>query len=256
MKTILLALLAPLVALAQTDISGATRKWTESQAASRAAPTLNTEGAALQDVTACRLTVCAPSGEHMDGGSALGYVWDNDRSLWVRAPDLDELLPVATGRRCEGVSARSVAVPSGRLLYATNGVTNIYSDGGTGAADGGANISVQLKCSTRPVPNGPERVSVTGQRDCYNVPYKRVGAIVTDAGVAVLAVAPCGCAKVQCNVATYVGQWTNATTACAATTCEKVAANDVWVSPLSCSDNNVAALAVSGTATCQVFEGR
>lgn len=86
--------------------------------------------------------------------------------------------------------------------------------------------------------------------------YLRKGAIVTDAGVAVLAVTPGTEVSVQCDVATYVSAFTDAGTACSATTCRKLAANSERYIALAPGYVSVAVLAVSGTATCQVYEAQ
>lgn len=135
----LAAVLLSLSAAGQTDPPAMTRKWSESQALTRAAPTLTTEGLDLSDIAGFRVTVCAASGQTLAGAGALqAYVYDNDLALWTRNPSLDITISTA-GARCLTFADIQTVVATGRGLFAATGVT----------VSGGTTVTVQMKAWTR-----------------------------------------------------------------------------------------------------------
>jgi hypothetical protein len=119
-KRVLVAALlfaTPLAALGDLMYS-----WTESQALSRAAPTLATEGISLADIRGYRVVASAGAAATITGGSLLCYYYSPNTARWARcSAALD--LTLATGAR-DSVSADfRVAAGAGRLLYAASSVT-------------------------------------------------------------------------------------------------------------------------------------
>lgn len=105
------------------DVGSNHRRWSESQILTRAAPTLVTEGMELRDIVAIRVAIDAGSGQTLSGaGSLLCYLWDNDDARWKRCPDLD-LSVTSSGIRDMVFGEQDVPVGSGRILFATSGVT-------------------------------------------------------------------------------------------------------------------------------------
>lgn len=97
-------------------------------------------------------------------------------------------------------------------------------------------------------------VSVAASAGPWDASFKRIGQMVsTSPTSANLQVPAASYLKVQCDAAAYVGQGQGSGTSCTATSCQKVAAGDVFYVRLLATEDYVAALAVSGTATCQVF---
>lgn len=133
---LLLTLFLPLLASAQ-DAAGTVRRWSESQALSRAAPsssclaTSGAEGMDLRNVRSFRVILEAESGQTLSAGTLLAYVYDFSLAAWVRNPDLDKTVSVTSGtQRRQAWPDQSVIVRTGCVLYATSSVT---ASGGTTA---------------------------------------------------------------------------------------------------------------------------
>lgn len=102
---------------------GYRRSTTESQALTRAAPTLATEGLDLDKVTHYQVTVCAETSRTLSGAGTLAAYWYNPGlAAWVRTPGLD-LTVSATAVRCMSFPQSRVNSGLGRVLYAATGVT-------------------------------------------------------------------------------------------------------------------------------------
>jgi hypothetical protein len=103
----------------------------------RAAPTVITEGLSLEDSYAFRVSLSAESGQTLSGAGTLrAYIWDTDDAAWIRSPDLDLVIGAThAGVRRVVWPDQEVMVPSGRMLYACDGVT----------ASGGTTATVTLK---------------------------------------------------------------------------------------------------------------
>jgi hypothetical protein len=100
--------------------------WTETQALTRAAPTLSSEGALLGGrETGIRVVLSAESTRTLSGAGTLRcYYYDNNLSAWIRNPDLDIALAAAhSGVRRVAFPDQAVFVPDGRILYAADAVT-------------------------------------------------------------------------------------------------------------------------------------
>jgi hypothetical protein len=137
---VLLLLLAP-VALALPP-----RYLHESQALTRAAPTLSTEGMSLEApggylVRGYMVSVCAESGSTLSGGGHLrAWVYHPDAALWMRNPDLD-LAVAVTGVRCQAWSdLRPGYFQVRRVLYAADSIT----------VSVGASVMVRVDGDTNP----------------------------------------------------------------------------------------------------------
>ncbi len=99
------------------------RDWSETQALTRAAPTLATEGMPLATVITFLVVAEADSGQTLTSGKIDFYLWDDVLGGWFIQPDKTWTLPAACSgkRRC----ASPVQVdfqPRGRVLAAANGV--------------------------------------------------------------------------------------------------------------------------------------
>lgn len=120
------ALLAGVVALADTDLPGKFRRWTEAQALTRAAPTVVTEGLPLVDVAGFRILVCPAANQALSGACTEKlWLWDNDIAAWVRSTTLDRSFSV-TGLGngvCWGSDDIPTVAGSGRVLAASSGCT-------------------------------------------------------------------------------------------------------------------------------------
>lgn len=98
----------------------------ETQALTRAAPTLATEGVSLARVTAYRITVCAPAGQTLTGGSVVPWVYQDRMSTpeWAKGdPSLALTVPASAPARCQIFKDIQVFVPFHRVLFATSAVT-------------------------------------------------------------------------------------------------------------------------------------
>lgn len=88
----------------------------------------------------------------------------------------------------------------------------------------------------------------------WDAAFDPAGTITSTAPASANLAVPAGSyLKVQCDVAAHLGQGTGSGTACTASTCEKVPAGRPWFVRLRSQQTHVAALAVSGTATCIVL---
>lgn len=98
--------------------------FSESQALTRAAPTLVTEGQDLKTLVAVTVIVEAPAGQTLSGAGTLKcYVWDDFVAGWTRVPGND-LTVTLSGDRRMGFPVFWVPGPrSSRLLFAASGVT-------------------------------------------------------------------------------------------------------------------------------------
>lgn len=127
------------------DLPGTTRLWSEVQdatgsPATRAAPTTVDEGMSLENVDGFRVMVSAASGETLSGaGNLRAYLWDTDLAAWIRNPELD-IAVTTSGQRRLVFADQEVKVPSGRVLYAADGIT--FSAGTAG-------VTVQIKAWLR-----------------------------------------------------------------------------------------------------------
>lgn len=119
------ALLAAVPALAL-----GTRGWTESQSATRDAPTLATEGMRLSDVTGFRLTACATTGTIATACTLKAYIRNESTGLWVRSASADaeglghldwQILEADVGKACVTFPDQQPVARRGSVLYATSG---------------------------------------------------------------------------------------------------------------------------------------
>lgn len=119
--------------------NGQVRRWTEAQALTRAAPTLESEGLSLNEVNGYRLFLDAANGQTLSGGGTLqAYYWCADTNSWIRNFDLDQPIPAGAAGQNKVVFADLVlSTPFGRVLYAANAVT---TSGGT--------VTVRIVAST------------------------------------------------------------------------------------------------------------
>jgi hypothetical protein len=99
------------------------KNWSESQALTRAAPTLVSEGLSLVRCKGFRVYVQAEATRTLSGAGALrAYLWNG--SGWIRNTELDiELSADQAGIRTAVFPDQEVVVPRGRVLYAADGVT-------------------------------------------------------------------------------------------------------------------------------------
>jgi hypothetical protein len=138
-----LALLVASSAQAQTT-SGQYRKWSESQALTRAAPTnscyadTSPEGMDLRNVRGYRVIIEAASGQTLSGGGTLhAYVYSPVVSAWIRNNDLDLTVDASSVRR-QIFPDLETKVRAGCVLYATSSVTvssgtvTVYIEADTG----------------------------------------------------------------------------------------------------------------------------
>lgn len=108
---------------------------------SSTAPTSESDGVSLVKSEGLRVTVCAPAGDQVDGGSLQSWYYDNTLQRWMRTPELDLPVPVSPGQRCINFGDLQPLVKEGRALWKPSGVGHI-SDGG--AVTDGGNITVQV----------------------------------------------------------------------------------------------------------------
>jgi hypothetical protein len=103
-----------------------TTVFTESQALTRAAPTLATEGILLGGrETGLRVVLSAEDTRTLSGAGTLRcYYYDNTLAAWIRNPDLDISITAshASVRRV-AFPDQAIFVPNGRILYAADSVT-------------------------------------------------------------------------------------------------------------------------------------
>lgn len=131
---ILLALL-PTLAIAGADPLYSVRRFSESQALTRTAPTaacdaaVSPEGMQLDSVRAVRVMLEAPSGQTLTGGTLRAYYYDWSRAGWFRNPAND--LTVTSGLAKQVWEDVAVYLRTGCLIYATDTVT--LSGAGTAA---------------------------------------------------------------------------------------------------------------------------
>lgn len=98
------------------------RSWTESQILTRLAPTLVTEGMDLSDVIGYRMTVCAPTGATITGGTVKCYVRPSSTATWQLC-EADLNVTPDTGAQCYSTPDVVVAVGFARVLYGNSGLT-------------------------------------------------------------------------------------------------------------------------------------
>lgn len=98
------------------------KSYQETQALTRAAPTAATEGASLAGATGYRVTVSAPSGQTITGGSILCYTYNPTLKRWARCKSAFDIT-LLTGVRDSPSEEFKVAVGGGRVLFATDSVT-------------------------------------------------------------------------------------------------------------------------------------
>lgn len=114
--------LAAGVALASGDyIGGAQVYWSETQAGTRAAPTLVTEGMDLTGLMSAHAVVLCADGSNITAGSMVSY-YRSPKQGWMPGPtSMNFALPTGGPKAVgpEGI----VTNPFGRWLYATSGVT-------------------------------------------------------------------------------------------------------------------------------------
>lgn len=105
------------------------REWQESQVASRAAPTVATEGMLLREVTGYRLTACATTGTIATACTLRAYVYSESTGLWVRSASADysglghldwQILAADVGKACVVFPDQQPVARRGRVLYATD----------------------------------------------------------------------------------------------------------------------------------------
>ena len=139
-KLAFVALLVPSMALATWSAvypaPSTNQSMMETQALTRAAPTLASDGATAgvtlgnpqlpasqSGIAGVSVTVCAEATRTLAGAGTLQfYAYDNALPEWSRISDLD--LPVtATGVRCQTFAGIWVNMARGRLLAAATGVT-------------------------------------------------------------------------------------------------------------------------------------
>lgn len=89
------------------------------------APTLSTDGFPVTDNKGIRVTVVAASGQSLSGGGTLqAYYYQPTAGAWFRDEDLDLTIPAdASGQAGWTFGDMQVAVPVGRAMWVTNGVT-------------------------------------------------------------------------------------------------------------------------------------
>jgi hypothetical protein len=129
-----LAIFLPLAASASctytTDTGSSTTK-SVCTTTSEAAPTLVSEGRAL-DGLAGMFIIATASSAWTAGGTLNAYIWSPQAGVWVRAPDYDLTVPGSTG---QAWGAFYIPVPQGRIDYKPAGVgavtTTIYMVGAT-----------------------------------------------------------------------------------------------------------------------------
>jgi hypothetical protein len=129
MKKLAVVFVASVVALFSVAAYAGTRPFTESQALTRAAPTLSTEGVSMSQITAFRVSVCATTGNTLSGSGTLkAYLYNPAVGLWMRNPSLDVAV-TNSGERCQvfpDFTVTSIAVTGSapyRTLFATSAVT-------------------------------------------------------------------------------------------------------------------------------------
>lgn len=115
-----------------------TRRWTQSQILTAAAPTATCTGASTS--AACGLDiggfrgfrVCVDSitDAHLVGGTVVIWYYDYDIPGWARNPLLDYTLTGGTKREC--TPDYRVSVAKGRVLANLSAVTVLGDDAGTG----------------------------------------------------------------------------------------------------------------------------
>lgn len=123
-----------------------TRFLYETQALTRAAPTLASEGMSLLDATGAPVrgyfvAVCAAVGQTLSGGGALrAWVYDVDEGVWMRNPDQDLVIgTTVAGQRCRAWDDKRTGYLLGRRVhYAADGVT----------VSGGTTVTVRISGDT------------------------------------------------------------------------------------------------------------
>lgn len=135
-----LALVAPALVLAQ-NTPATTRRFSESQALTRAAPSAASDGMVLGSVIGYRVTVCAEATRTLSGGGNLrAWYYDADSALWMRNPSLD-IAVSASSVRCmvaPDVVTQVSTFLSDRVLYAADSVT----------VSAGTTVTVTIKAIT------------------------------------------------------------------------------------------------------------
>ena len=136
------AILAGLVAAPLCAYAIASRQWSESQSATRSAPTLATEGMALSGVTGFRLTACATTGTIATACTLKAWVRNETTGLWTRSASADstglghldwQILAADAGKACVTFPDQQPVARRGSILYATSGcdALTLYIEGVT-----------------------------------------------------------------------------------------------------------------------------
>jgi hypothetical protein len=108
--------------------------------ATGAAPTLATDGLAVGQQAAIRVTVSADPGQTVTGtGKLLAYVWHPGLTAWVRAPDRDFSITASLAFRGQMFNDVwwMVAEPGYRVTWVPSAV----------AVSGGVNVTVSVETS-------------------------------------------------------------------------------------------------------------
>lgn len=116
-----LALSAALLLPVPADAQGANGYYREAtQALTRAAPTLATEGLSLAGTKRYTVSVCAAAGQTITAGTSRAWWFNPVRKLWQPSAALD--VPLDVGKRCTTRTFSGVH-PVGNILYANDSVT-------------------------------------------------------------------------------------------------------------------------------------
>lgn len=119
-------------------INGLTRSVQSTQAPTEAAPTLNTDGVGLGDVSSVVPVLQAPVAQTFTGaGTIQGWYYSDVLGIWVRAPRADDSLSDLAGLNIGVLPAVPVASGNGRFAWICNGV----------GLSGGAIITLTLICA-------------------------------------------------------------------------------------------------------------
>jgi len=109
--------------------------WYESQALTRAAPTVQADGVSLRDLDAFSVLLENPSGNLSGGGTLQCYIWEPNSNIaipagtptgaWTRYPEGDIPIPSSSNGLARVLfSPKAVSSARGAsIFYATSGVT-------------------------------------------------------------------------------------------------------------------------------------
>lgn len=138
MKRMICLLTILCTTLAAADTVSSYRYSTENQILSRAAPTLVTEGMSLQNIAGYQITITAPSGQTITGGTLECYYMSTYTFRWARCSSSMDLTPRTGGRDWTSPNVE-VAVGLGRVLYAAASIT----------LSGGTTVDVSIEARGR-----------------------------------------------------------------------------------------------------------